>query len=328
MAVLFTLCVSCLLFLSAWRKMSGSGKLPPGPVAFPIIGNALQLNMKNLPQSMREVKVAKYGPIFTIYLGSERVVVLYGHEVVKEALIDQGDEFSERGRMPLFEKLPDKKGISIDNGVPWKRLRRFTLTTLRNFGMGKKSTEERILEEAHFLVERLKNTHEKVHVEIDRVIGRSRSPCMADRSQMPYTDAVVHEIQRFISLAPLGIPRAVTRDTHFRQYIIPKGTTIFPVLHSVLYDSKEFPKPEQFNPGHFLDENGAFKKSDFFVPFSLGKRSCLGESLARMKLFLLLTTILQNFTLKPLIDPKDIDITPMTLTSNDPVSYQLIVIPQ
>ncbi|KAG6922206.1 cytochrome P450, family 2, subfamily C, polypeptide 23b, partial [Chelydra serpentina] len=444
-------------------------------------------NMKNLPQSVRELS-AKYGPIFTIYLGSERVVVLYGHEVVKEALIDQGDEFSERGRMPLFEKLPDKKGISIDNGVPWKRLRRFTLTTLRNFGMGKKSTEERILEEAHFLVERLKNTHgrpfdptlflnhavsnvicsivfgdrfdyedkkfvtlinlieessklqrsscavlynffptlmdyipgphqrifkhfeelrkfvlervemhreslepscprdfidaflikikeeqqnnqleftiesllrrtldlffagtrttsttlthgllflmkypeieEKVHVEIDRVIGRSRSPCMADRSQMPYTDAVVHEIQRFISLAPLGIPRAVTRDTHFRQYIIPKGTTIFPVLHSVLYDSKEFPKPEQFNPGHFLDENGAFKKSDFFVPFSLGKRSCLGESLARMKLFLLLTTILQNFTLKPLIDPKDIDITPMTLTSNDPVSYQLIVIPQ
>uniref|UniRef100_A0A452GWD5 Cytochrome P450 family 2 subfamily C member 8 n=1 Tax=Gopherus agassizii TaxID=38772 RepID=A0A452GWD5_9SAUR len=46
------LCISCLLFLSAWKKMSGSGKLPPGPVAFPITGNALQLNMKNLPPSM------------------------------------------------------------------------------------------------------------------------------------------------------------------------------------------------------------------------------------------------------------------------------------
>ncbi|KAM7171378.1 cytochrome P450 2H2-like isoform 2-T2 [Macrochelys suwanniensis] len=485
--IFLAMCVSCLLFLSAWRKMSGCGKLPPGPVAFPIIGNALQLNMKNLPQSVRELS-AKYGPIFTIYLGSERVVVLCGHEVLKEALIDQGDEFSGRGRMPVFERLSSNKGISFDNGVPWKRLRQFTLTTLRNFGMGKKSTEERILEEAHFLVERLKNTHgrpfdptlflnhtvsnvicsivfgdrfdyedkkfvtlinlieesislqhspwtvmynffptlmdyipgphqrifkhfkklrkfvvervemhreslepscprdfidaflikikevqqnsqlefttesllgrtldlffagtrttsttlkhgllflmkypeieEKVHVEIDHVIGRSRSPCMADRSQMPYTDAVVHEIQRFISLAPLGFPHAVTRDTHFRQYIIPKGTTIFPVLQSVLHDSKEFPKPEQFNPGHFLDENGAFKKSDFFVPFSIGKRSCVGESLARMELFLLLATILQNFTLKPLIDPEDIDITPMSFTSNAPVSYQLIVIPR
>uniref|UniRef100_A0A452GPB9 Cytochrome P450 family 2 subfamily C member 8 n=1 Tax=Gopherus agassizii TaxID=38772 RepID=A0A452GPB9_9SAUR len=54
--VFLAVCVSCLLFLSAWRKMSGSGKLPPGPVAFPIIGNTLQLNTRNLPQSIQEVR--------------------------------------------------------------------------------------------------------------------------------------------------------------------------------------------------------------------------------------------------------------------------------
>lgn len=63
---------------------------------------------------------------------------------------------------------------------------------------------------------------EKVQEEIDRVVGRSRKPCVADRTQMPYTDAVVHEIQRFISLIPLSVPRAVTKDIRFREYVIPK----------------------------------------------------------------------------------------------------------
>ncbi|XP_074855960.1 cytochrome P450 2H2-like [Carettochelys insculpta] len=486
--LLLLICVSCLFFFSAWRKRSGRGKLPPGPLAFPIIGNILQLNLRDMSQSLHKLSV-KYGPVFTVYFGSKPIVVVSGYAAVKEALIDQGQEFSGRGTLPLINKIAKGRGIIFSNGEQWKQLRRFALTNLRNFGMGKKSIELRIQEEARFLVERLRNTQgrpfdptvflshaianiicsvvfgdrfdyedkkfltlihlimennklfgfilvqlynffptlldyipgphhrvfknaeelqrfvvervkmhkesldpscprdfidaflikmeeerqndrseftsenlarstvdlflagtdttsttlrygflillkyphieEKIHEEIDRVIGRGRIPCMADRSQMPFTDAVLHEMQRFVNLVPFAVPHAVTKDVHFRQYLIPKGTTVFPFLESVLYDSKEFPNPEQFNPGHFLDENGSLKKSDFFIPFSTGKRMCVGEGLARMELFLVLTTILQNFTLKPFVDPKDIDLTTIpNFLIRLPKPYQLCVLPR
>nr|XP_048286078.1 cytochrome P450 2C26-like [Myodes glareolus] len=151
---------------------------------------------------------------------------------------------------------------------------------------------------------------------------------MQDRSRMPYTDAMIHEVQRFINFIPTNLPHAVTCDTKFRNYIIPKGTTVITSLSSVLHDSKEFPNPETFDPGHFLDKNGNFKKSDYFVPFSTGKRICAGEGLARMELFLFLTTILQNFKLKSLVNTKDIDTTPMLNGfASVPPKYQLCFIP-
>ncbi|XP_048801316.1 cytochrome P450 2H1-like isoform X4 [Lagopus muta] len=483
--ILLLACISCLL-IATWRSSSQRGKEPPGPTPIPIIGNVFQLNPWNLMESFKELS-KKYGPIFTIHLGPKKVVVLYGYDVVKEALIDNGDAFSGRGVLPLIQKVFKGLGIVTSNGETWRQLRRFALTTLRDFGMGKKGIEERIQEEARFLVERIRNTHEKpfnpgkflthavsniicsivfgdrfdyedkkflnlielldenskyqnkiqmqlynffptildslpgphqkviknfdniddfiteivrahqesfdpscprdfidafinkmqqekgnsiftvesltrttldlflagtgttgttlrygllilqkypeieekIHKEIDRVVGRDRSPCMADRSQMPYTDAVIHEIQRFIDFLPLNVPRAVTKDTKLRDYFIPKDTMIFPLLSPILHDSKEFPNPEKFDPEHFLNANGTFRKSDYFLPFSTGKRICAGEGLARMEIFLFLTSILQNFTLKPIVDRKDVDTSPIITTlANTPRPYEISFIPR
>ncbi|XP_042152587.1 cytochrome P450 2M1-like [Oncorhynchus tshawytscha] len=112
---------------------------------------------------------------------------------------------------------------------------------------------------------------EKVQKEIDEVIGSNRVPTADDRHKMPYTEAVIHEIQRSMCLAPTAVPHQMTRDTTFHNYHIPKGTTVFPLLSSVLFDPKLFKKPDEFYPENFLDENGRFKENNGFLAFGLGK---------------------------------------------------------
>lgn len=46
-----------------------------------------------------------YGPVFTLYFGMKPTVILHGYEAVKEALIDHGEEFAERGSFPVVEKI-------------------------------------------------------------------------------------------------------------------------------------------------------------------------------------------------------------------------------
>ncbi|KAK2098715.1 hypothetical protein P7K49_024166 [Saguinus oedipus] len=625
--VVLLLCLSFLLLFSLWRQSSGRGKLPPGPTPLPVIGNILQIDVKDIGKSFSNLSKV-YGSVFTVYFGIKPVVVLHGYEAVKEALIDNGEEFSGRSIFPVPQRTSKELGIIFSNGKRWKEIRRFSLTTLRNFGMGKRSIEDRVQQEARCLVEELRKTKaspcdptfilgcapcniicsvvfqnrfdykdetfltlmkrfnenarilsspwiqvcnnfpllvdyfpgthnklfknvaltksyiwekikehqtsldvnnprdfidcflikmqqgnqtslfcteshftvtqaktampaktvvlmtcgvsppgnllekdnkeseftienlvgtvadlfaagtettsttlryglllllkhpevtgrttdeeqsefqnnaekivpvssimfhlEKIHSlnfcviscnlskfddiikkdifaqwrrmtkiteedlsrgkanmchydsykveyleasrakaakvqeEIDHVIGRHRSPCMQDRSHMPYTDAVMHEIQRYIDLVPTSVPHAVTTDIKFRNYLIPKytekaGTAIMTSLTSVLHSDKEFPNPKTFDPGHFLDKNGNFKKSDYFMPFSAGKRICAGEGLARMEIFLFLTTILQNFNLKSVGDIKNLNTTSFSKgIFSLPPPYQICFIP-
>ncbi|XP_067412728.1 cytochrome P450 2A13-like [Emydura macquarii macquarii] len=481
------ICLSYLILLSTWRQMQGRGKMPPGPIPLPLIGNLLQLDISDMRKSLMKIS-ERYGPVYTIHLGPRRVVVLCGYQTVKEALLDQAEDFGGRGEQATFSWLFQGYGVIFSNGERAKQLRRFSITTLRNFGVGKRSIEERILEEAHFLLEALRSTkglpfdptyflsrsvsnvissvvfgdrfdyedkeflsllymmtesfhftctawgqlyemfsdtmcylpgpqraafkqlvglekfierkvkanletldpnsprdfidsflvrmqqekqnpssefylknivmtalniffagtetvsttlrygflillkypeiEAKIHEEIDQVIGRNRAPNMEDRIRMPYTDAVIHEFQRFCDIIPMGVARRVTRDTQFQGYTIPKGTEVYPVLGSVHYDPTQFSSPDTFDPRHFLDDNGQFKKSEAFVPFCIGKRYCFGEMLARMELFLFLTSILQNFRFQSPIDPKDIDISPKLVGfATIPHNYEICLVP-
>uniref|UniRef100_A0A667XZV9 Cytochrome P450 2F5-like n=1 Tax=Myripristis murdjan TaxID=586833 RepID=A0A667XZV9_9TELE len=145
-----TLILAGLILALLWlwsMKNRRKYPLPPGPTGLPLIGNLLQVD-KHVPfKSMLKLS-EKYGPVMTLHLGWQRVVVLVGYDTVKEALVDQADDFVGRGPVALLLKVTKGYGLAISNGDRWRQLRRFTLTTLRDFGMGRKGMEEWIQEES------------------------------------------------------------------------------------------------------------------------------------------------------------------------------------
>ncbi|XP_059239951.1 cytochrome P450 2F2-like isoform X2 [Mustela nigripes] len=489
MGVTALLLLLLVLLLALARRGWGAqgtqtrGSLPPGPTPLPLLGNLLQLEPGRLDQALMELS-GRWGPVFTVRLGPRPAVVLCGYSALRDALVLQADAFSGRGAMAVFQHFTRGNGILFSNGPRWWTLRNFALGALKEFGLGTRTIEERILEEAAcllgkfqatigatfnprrlldnavsnvicsvvfgnrygyedpeflrlldlfhdnfrimssrwgemynifpsllewlpgphhrifrnftklrvFISEQIKwhqqtrqpgeprdfidcfldqmskeqedpeshfqeetlvmTTHNlffggtettsttlrygllillkypevaaKVQAELDAVVGRTRTPRLEDREHLPYTNAVLHEIQRFISVLPLGLPRALTRDTHLRGYFLPKGTFVIPVLKSSHQDPTQFKDPECFNPTNFLDDKGKFQSNDAFMPFAPGKRMCLGAGLARSEIFLFFTAILQRFCLLPVGSRTDINLTPQcTGLGNIPPAFQL-----
>ncbi|KAI1710509.1 cytochrome p450 domain-containing protein [Ditylenchus destructor] len=143
------------------------------------------------------------------------------------------------------------------------------------------------------------DVQEKLHEELDRVIGSGRWITVADRPHLPYTCAVVNEILRMANLVPNNVMHSTTRDVTVDGYFFPKGTTIAPQVSAVLYDDQVFKEASKFNPTRFLDEKGQLVRCDELIPFSVGKRQCLGESLARMELFLFTANIYNQYRTTP-----------------------------
>ncbi|XP_066479442.1 cytochrome P450 2J2-like [Tiliqua scincoides] len=447
-----------LLFLASFLLIADCLKrrrpkdFPPGPVSLPVLGTIFHVDPKK--PHLSALKIAeKYGKVFSMQLGTQWMVVVNGLPLMKEVLVHQGDNFLDRPPFPLLNEITGTFGLLASNGLSWKQQRRFVLTTLRNFGLGKRSLEERIQDESRYLTEAIgdekgqpfdphfqinnavsniicsivfgdrfdyhdghfqnllrildeaivlqgsvwiqlydicpaimkylpgphqtvfknwdqlksfvkemiekhkedwnpsetrdfidaylnemakdgaaSSFHEqnllistldlffagtettssalrwtllymalhpeiqaRVHSEIDSEIGQSRQPRMEDRDSMPYTNAVVHEVQRISNVVPFGAPRMTTNDTELAGFRIPKKTIVAANLSSVFLDKEEWETPDVFNPSHFL-ENGQFKKKEAFIPFSAGKRACPGEQLAKMELFLFFTALLQKFT--------------------------------
>ncbi|XP_022374663.1 cytochrome P450 2D15 isoform X2 [Enhydra lutris kenyoni] len=473
------------------RHRCWAARYPPGPMPLPLLGNLLQMDFRNTLCYFDQLR-QRFGNVFTVHLAWTPMVVLNGLDAVREALVYHSEDTADRPPMPIYEHLgfkPHSQGVILARyGREWREQRRFSLSTLRNFGLGKKSLEQWVTEEASRLceafadyagrpfspgalmdkavsnvissltygrrfeyddplllklldqlhagveedqgvlrevlnsfpvllhipglagkvfsaqkafmtlidelvqehrttrdptqpprdltdafldeVEKAKgnpkssfndenlsmvtsdlfaagmvstsatltwalllmilhpDVQRRVQQEIDEVIGQARQPEMGDQAHMPFTMAVIHEVQRFGDIVPLGLPHMTTRDIKVQGFLIPKGTKLITNLSSVLKDKEAWKKPFRFDPEHFLDAEGRFVKPEAFMPFSAGRRVCLGEPLARMELFLFFTRLLQRFVFSvPPGQPRPSDHGTFSFLVT-PAPYQLCAMPR
>ncbi|XP_066283978.1 cytochrome P450 2U1-like [Branchiostoma lanceolatum] len=451
----FLLSLFCLRTWAGHRR-GRPDKFPPSPPGLPFLGNLLSLTRE--PHLQLTAWRRQYGDVFSLRMGPQDVVVVNGCAAIKEALVMKAAHFSDRPALFLTEAISSRKGIIMRKyGDDWKSFRRFGLSSLRHFGVGKKTLEPSIQQECRRLCQSFKdlggepfdasrflqiaagnvisgiglerrfesddpdyqeqlrrtdvafklflqaqilnfyptlryvpgirgllkkwremhfnstrwlqkiiddhketfdpsetrdvvdmcllelhqsrggktflkeeNTlhivgdflaagtetsattlswallylalnpawQRKVQEELDTVVGSDEIPPYSRREELPYTEATILESQRIRTTVPLSVPHCTSSPTSLQGYDIPAHTQVWVNLWSVHMDPAYWSHPDTFDPSRFLDDNGRVKVPEAFMPFSTGRRICLGEQLAKMELFLFLTSLLQRFTFK------------------------------
>ncbi|CAL8126612.1 unnamed protein product [Orchesella dallaii] len=146
------------------------------------------------------------------------------------------------------------------------------------------------------------NAQKKLQKEISSVTGDSRLVTVSDRPSMPYTNGVMDETMRMSSIVSTGVQHRAMTGKPFKEYFIPADTWIFPNLYYIHHNPKIWGDPANFRPERFLTaDEKTYKKNDNLLAFQVGRRQCVGETLARDSFFLFLTNIFQRFSIN--LDP-------------------------
>ena len=114
-----------------------------------------------------------------------------------------------------------------------------------------------------------------------QVCGKGAAVTWEQRASLPYTMAVIKEIQRYADIAPTGLMHKAVCDVTLRGFHLPAGTLLMANYTSAHRSPEFWARPEEFYPEHFLDASGQLvEDKEGFMPYGLGERICPGKELA------------------------------------------------
>jgi cytochrome P450 len=140
------------------------------------------------------------------------------------------------------------------------------------------------------------DARERMLVEVDEVLGASLGPPSLEQFEaLEWTTACVQEAMRIYPPAWV-IPRVAVEDDEIDGHRIPKGATVIIPIQQIQNDERFWPEPSRFDPNRFLPENAKRIHRSAYLPFSGGRRVCIGKSFALLEMTMIAALMSRRFT--------------------------------
>ncbi|KAJ8298666.1 hypothetical protein KUTeg_022726, partial [Tegillarca granosa] len=319
--VLSVIILSLTFFVMLKRKKRRNPS--PGPAVYSVIGNTFDVDGSKIHNKLTHW-AEMYGDIYEVNLFGSTVVVLNSPEIIRKAFLTEPNATLFSGRLEgslTNEIFYQTKDIAFGPySEPLIKRRKLGHKILKAYGAGIKEIENRnltsqgtLLIAIPILLER-KDVQRKLQSEVDRttIFDRQKTHVVSR--------AFLLEVLRYGTNTPIAVPHKLIEGTTLEGYDLLKDSWVIMNLWKINHDESIFPDPYEFKPERFLDENGDLLQGDTpdrqkFLLFGVGKRSCIGESFARNRMFLFLATMMQYFTFEPeaeniaKFDPRDMQTT-------------------
>ncbi|XP_051919250.1 steroid 17-alpha-hydroxylase/17,20 lyase isoform X2 [Hippocampus zosterae] len=144
--LLVLLVLAALAILAALGQRSGG---MPGLPRLPLVGSLPWMTGTAPPHLLFMKFGRKYGPLFELYLGPHRTVVVNDHDCAREVLLQRGRDFAGRPSMVTTDLLTrGGKDIAFSDYSPlWKLHRRLVHSSFALFGEGSSRLQDIVLSE-------------------------------------------------------------------------------------------------------------------------------------------------------------------------------------
>lgn len=136
----------------------------------------------------------------------------------------------------------------------------------------------------------------KAQQEVKRVLG-GRKPTFDDLKDMEYLSAVFEETMRLYP--PVWtLSRTALEDDWIGDQFVAKGQSVMACTYAVQRNSKYWINPEGFDPQRFLGDAKNDIEPYSYFPFGGGGRICIGKRFAQMEGMIIMSMILQKYSLE------------------------------